>query len=175
MMFTTPYEAYAAGNMAGNPMQLVIALYEGGISAVQEAQRCFVTGDILARSNAVTKGINILAELQISLNHDKAEAKELSANLEQLYGYMQQRLLAAHMQKTPEPLVEVEGLLRTMLESWYAAAKQQQNEALAEAEAQVADYSEPEVIEGEDDVLRISYGGYYSQPVESYSALAYSF
>ena len=172
MMFNTPYEAYTAGMMGSNPMQLIIALYEGGISAVQEAQRCFVTNDIMGRANAVTKAINILSELQISLNHDKEEAKELSANLKNLYTYMQQRLVQANLQKTPEPLAEVEGLLRTMLESWYAVLKQQ---ALAEAEAQLADYTEPEVVADENDVLRITYGGYYRQPVDSFSRLSYSF
>ena len=172
MMFTTPYEAYAAGNMTGsNPMQLIIALYEGCISAVQEAERCFVTGDVMGRSSAVTKGVNILAELQISLKQDQAEAAELTANLKNLYGYMQQRLLDAHMKKTAEPLAEVEGLLRTMLESWYVVADR---ESVIKAEAaEIAEYAE--VIEGEDDVLRITYGGYYREPVESYSALAYSF
>lgn len=167
MTFNSPYEAYAANSMTSNPMQLIIALYEGCISAVQEAQRGFVNRDIMARSNAVTKGINILSELQISLNHDKAEAQELSANLKNLYIYMQQRLLEANMKKTPEPLGEVEGLLRTMLESWYVAAKQQQSAALAEAEAHLADYTEPGGTAGQDDVLRISYGGYYREPVES--------
>lgn len=173
-MFTNPYQAYEQGSLltSQSPMQLIIALYEGGISAVQEAKRCLVARDIMARAKAITKASNILSELQFSLKKDQAEAQEVTANLVQLYGYMQQRLLEANMKQIAEPLVEVEGLLRTMVEGWYVVAEQERGAA---AQAQLMDYTEPEVTAGEDDILRISYGGYYREPVESYSALSVSF
>ena len=173
-MLTNPYQAYEQGSVltSQNPMQLIIALYEGGISAVQEAKRCLEARDIMARSKAITKGVNILAELRVSLKNDKPETQEVSANLGRLYGYMTQRLLDANMKQIAEPLEEVEGLLRTMLEGWYAVADKERGAA---AQAELMDHSEPEVTAGEDDVLRISYGGYYREPVESYSALSYSF
>ena len=153
-------------------MQLIIALYEGGISAVQEAKRCLEARDIMARAKAITKGINILAELQFSLKRDEPGTEEMTANLTQLYGYMIQKLHEANLKQIAEPLVEVEGLLRTMLEGWTTVAEQEKGAA---AEAQLMDFSEPEVKAGEDDVLRITYGGYYREPVESYSAVSYSF
>jgi len=174
MMFTNPYQAYEQGSVMASqsPMQLIIALYEGGISAIQEAKRCLEAGDIMARAKAITRAGNIVAELQISVKQDQAEGQELSANLTRLYGYMQQRLLEANMKQIAEPLVEVEGLLRTMVEAWYVVAEKERGAA---AEAQLMDYTEPEVTAGEDDVLRISYGGYYREPVESYSAVSFSF
>lgn len=171
-MFTSPYQAYEQGSVMTNPMQLIIALYEGGIGAVQEAKRCLEGRDIMARSKAITKAVNILAELRLSLSQDRAEAQEVSANLGRLYHYMTQRLLDANAKQIMEPLVEVEGLLRTMLEGWYVVADKERADA---ARAELMDYTEPKVMEGDEDVLRISYGGYYREPVEGFSAVSFSF
>jgi flagellar protein FliS len=172
-MLTNPYEAYEQGSlMSQSPMQLIVALYEAGISAVQGAKRCLEARDIMGRTKAITKAVKVIGELQISLNHDKPETKEMSAQLGQLYGYMTQRLQEAHLKQIAEPLVEVEGLLRTMVEGWYVVVDSQR---VAAAQAQLMDYTEPEVTAGADDVLRISYGGYYREPVESYSAVSFSF
>ena len=174
-MSTNPYGAYEQGSVLSSqsPMQLIIALYEGGISAVQEAKRCLEAREIMARAKAITRASNIVAELRFSLKQDQADTNDLTANLSQLYGYMQQRLLEANMKQSMEPLVEVEGLLRTMLEGWNVVADREKGAA---AVAQLMDHSEPEVTADENDVLRISYGGYYREPVESFSgSLAYSF
>ena len=173
MMLTNPYEAYAQGSLLSqNPMQLIIALYEGGIGAVQDAKRCLEARDIMGRAKAIKKAVNVLAELQISLERDKPETKEMSAKLANLYGYMTQKLQEAHLKQIAEPMVEVEGLLRTMVQGWYVVADQ---ERTAAAQAQLMDHTEPTVTAGDDDVLRISYGGYYREPMESYSAVSFSF
>ncbi len=171
MMFSNPYEAYQLGSVISqNPIQLITALYEGGISSVQEAKRCFEMGDVMGRSKAVTKAVNILAELEFSLKPEQAE--EVTGNLKRLYAYMRQRLMDAHMNKVAEPFEEAEGLLRTLVEGWYAVDQQQR---AARAEAELMDHTQSEVVEGEDDILRVTYGGYYREPVETFSALAYSF
>jgi flagellar protein FliS len=174
MMFTNPYQAYEQGSVmtSQSPVQLIIALYEGGISAAQEAKRCLETRDIMGRANAITKAMNIVSELQYSLKRDESETQEMSGNLSQLYTYMQQRLLEANLKQVAEPLAEVEGLLRTMVEAWYGVAEKERGAA---AQAEMMDYTEPEVTADEDDVLRITYGGYYREPVESFSAVAFSF
>lgn len=172
-MVTNPYEAYEKGSLlSSSPMQLIIALYECGIGAVQDAKRCLETRDIMGRAKAIKKAVNVIAELQTSLDSEKAETKDMSAKLGKLYGYMTQRLQEAHVKQTAEPLTEVEGLLRTMVQGWYVAADK---ERIATAEAQMMDYNQPEVTADENDILRISYGGYYREPVESYSALSFSF
>ena len=181
-MFGNAYQAYTEGTVySNNPMQLITALYEAGISSVQEAQRCLASGDIMARSAAVTKGVNILSELLVSLNHEKGG--DISQNLQRLYGYMQQRLLEAHMKKTAGPLAEVEGLLKTLLEAWYVVAENEKSAPAQQSQAAVAaagagyasaGFVEPELATGAGDVLSITYGGYYSEAAESYSAVALS-
>ena len=173
-MLTNLYQAYEQGSILSSqsPMQLIIALYEGGISAVQEALRCLEAGEIMARAKAVTKAHNILAELQFSLKRDVADTQDLAGNLSRLYSYMQARIFEAHVKRVAEPLREVEGLLRTMLEGWYKVAQKEQG---LPSDSSLMDPSEPAVTAGEDDVFKISYGGYYHEPIESFSAVAFSF
>jgi flagellar secretion chaperone FliS len=56
------------------------------------------------------------------LNRD--DGSEISRNLFDLYGYMQQCLLKAHVAESEQPLREVEGLLVTLLEGWRAVSTQ---------------------------------------------------
>ncbi len=117
------YRAYAESSMVGvSPINLVTSLYEGAIDTLGLIRQCFVTNDIMGRSKAVTKVVNILTELLLSLDHEKGG--EISANLKRLYSYMQCRVLEAHAKKNPSPLEEIERLLKDLLESWYAVAKQ---------------------------------------------------
>jgi len=126
--FIDPYNAYTEGSVfSGNPLETVVALYEGTIECIREARQCLATGDIWGRSKAVNKSIALLTELLVSLNHK--EGGEISANLKQLYSYIQCRILDAHTQKSQEPLNESERLLTTMLEGWRMASEKVTTEA----------------------------------------------
>src|SRR5579884_3452929 len=127
------YQAYVQNTLVGSsPMELIIALYEGAIEATQQAKRCFETGDIMERSKFISKTVNILTELSISL--DMKNGGEMSLNLKRLYDYMMTRVLEAHMKKSPEMLDEVGQLLNSLLESWrVVAAKVQQASELPAA------------------------------------------
>ena len=97
-------------------MELVCILYELAIHAVREAKVCHRSMDPAGRGRAVSDAVEVLAELIHSLN--LSEGAGLSLRLRDLYGYMQQRLLEAHTTKNETLLVEVEGLLTTLLEAW---------------------------------------------------------
>jgi flagellar secretion chaperone FliS len=123
-----PYQAYLDNNVAaGNPVGLVTALYEGAIKAVQEARHCLETGDIWGRSKAISRGVDILTELVLSLDHEKGG--DISKQLKELYGYMQHRLLNAHARQEDEPMAEVIGLLTNLLDGWYKVAEKLAQEA----------------------------------------------
>jgi flagellar protein FliS len=131
------YQAYVEGDVVSrNPVGLVTALYEGAIQSVQQARRCLTGEDIWGRSKAISKAVDILTELIVSLDHDKAP--DLSAQLKELYGYMQHRLLISHQQQDEAPMEEVEGLLATLLDGWYQVGEQLARQAAAEAEAAIA-------------------------------------
>ncbi len=117
-----PYHAYLDNNVAtGNPVGLVTALYEGAIKAVQEARHCLETGDIWGRSKAISKAVDILTELVLSLDHEKGG--DLSARLKDLYCYMQSRLLSAHGNQEDAPMAEVVSLLTNLLDGWYKVSE----------------------------------------------------
>ncbi len=123
-----PYHAYLDNNVAaGNPVGLVTALYEGAIKAVQEARHCLEIGEIFGRSKAISRSVDILTELVLSLDHEKGG--DLSARLKELYCYMQQRLLAAHAKQEDEPMAEVVALLTNLLDGWYQVAEKLAQEA----------------------------------------------
>ena len=113
-----PYQTYIDNSVIGsNPVQLVIAMYEKAIESTQQARSCLESGDVWSRSKAISKSVNILAELIASLNTEVSS--EVGRNLDRLYHYMQRRLQEAHLKKSPEPLTEVEGLLKNLLSAWY--------------------------------------------------------
>lgn len=129
-----PYQAYLSENIpSSNPVGLVTALYEGAIKAVQEARHCLETEEIWGRSKAISKAVDILTELILSLDHEKGG--DLSKRLQELYGYMQHRLLTAHANQEDQPMAEVISLLTTMLDGWYKVGErlsQEASEAAAE-------------------------------------------
>ncbi len=122
MSFSDPYQAYTEGSVySGNPLRLVVALYEGAIDSIRQARQFLVTGDILARSVAINKAFALLTQLLVSLNHE--QGGEIAANLQSLYSYIQCRLLDGHTRQSEEPLSEAERLLNTMLEGWHIVAQ----------------------------------------------------
>ncbi len=164
------YQAYEEASLVGsNPVRLVTALYKGAIDATVQAQRCFETGDIMGRSRAISKVVNILTELITSLDHQAGG--EISANLKRLYSYMQQCLLAAHSEKRPELLAEVLKLLREMIEAWYKVA--------ASHGQPCADLGEGELIREESSGCEVSaslpYGSYYDETPDTVLGRTFSF
>ena len=111
------HDAYLENRIeSADPIQLVRLLYQGATASVREARSHLAAGEIMARSQAISKAHAILTELFMSL--DRERGGELSQRLAQLYDYMQRRLLAANIEQSATPLAEVETLLRTVLEGW---------------------------------------------------------
>jgi flagellar protein FliS len=167
--YSDPYQAYLEGSVfASDPLSLVVTLYEGAVDAVRQAKTCFETGDIFGRSKAITKAFRILAELTVSLDHERGG--EVSANLKRLYAYMQSRVLEAHAQKTTKPLIEVEQLLTDMLSAWRVVAEREGNARRDAREVSVAD--SPAI---RSEHVELPYGGYFYEPLESFAGTAATF
>lgn len=117
---TDPHKEYIASRVAAaTPVELTRMLYEGAVQAVHEAVAAHRAGDILARGNAVTKAVQILGELRFSLRREVAP--QYCDTLSGLYGYLQNRLIQAHAEKSESMLQEVAGLIQTLLDGWIGA------------------------------------------------------
>lgn len=120
MIPSKAHKEYISSRVASaTPVELTRMLYEGAVQSVQEALAAQRSGDILARGNAVTKAVEILGELRFSLRRDVAP--QYCDTLSGLYGYLQNRLIQAHAEKSEGMLQEVLGLIQTLLEGWIGA------------------------------------------------------
>jgi len=116
-MRSNPYQQYVKDDiLTSDPIKLVQLLYRGALEAVADARTKLARGDVKGRSAAITKTIQILTELVVSLDHERGG--ELSARLVALYDYAQRRLLAANFEQSDPPLAEVEGILQTLADAW---------------------------------------------------------
>jgi flagellar protein FliS len=160
-----PYQAYTDGSIySDDPLNLVVALYQGALEATTQAENAVHARDILARTRAINKAVSILIELLVSL--DLERGGEISQNLKRLYSYMQVQLLNANMRQVAEPIAEVSKLLTTLLEGWRGAQS-----------SSVAPSSSREVAEVKSNSAREDYSDapvYGGQLCDSFAASAYS-
>jgi flagellar protein FliS len=110
-----------------SPLELVVMLYEGLIRFSGEARSAIERGDLVAKRAAMSRALAIVSELQSTLN--MAEGGELATSLDNLYTYINGRLLDASMQNTVEPLDETLKLASTLRDAWSEIA----NREIAEA------------------------------------------
>ncbi|MFZ3171708.1 MAG: flagellar export chaperone FliS [Carboxydocellales bacterium] len=101
-----------------SPEKLLLMLYDGAIKFGHQACVAMEQKDLEASNKYLGKIQDIVSELIVNLNMDY----EISQNLYSIYEYINTRLVAANIQKSPEPLLEVMGYLRELRESFAQAA-----------------------------------------------------
>ena len=107
------------GVAAATPHRLVIMLYDGAIQACQVAVKHIEHGDIEAKGLALSKAIMII-ESGLRLSLDKKVGGEIASSLDDLYGYMSNRLYLANIKNNAEPVKEVIKLLLDLKGAWEA-------------------------------------------------------
>jgi flagellar protein FliS len=167
-----PYQAYTDGSLfSGNPLNQVIALYQGALDATKQAEQALSARDIMGRGRAINKANAILTELLISLNDERGG--EISKNLKRLYCYMQTQLSKAHAKQVAEPIIEVSALLTTLLEGWRGAANAQA--ATFETFPATSTTASRQSAVSEDYTSVPFYGGYMDDSAATSLSAAYSF
>jgi len=117
MNYGSPYQNYLEDEiLSADPVQLIGILYRGALKSIADARMRLASGEISARSAAISKTVAILHELSMSIDREKGG--KLGGDLVELYDYMQRRLLEANVSSTAEPLLEVERLLTVLQEGW---------------------------------------------------------
>ena len=115
MTNTHGYTAYASNRiMTASPAELTLMLYEGAIKFCNIAIAAIEKRDIEKAHNNIVKVENIITEFQSTLDHKYPVAKDF----DNVYSYLQERLLEANLKKDKEVLEEILGHLRTMRDTW---------------------------------------------------------
>jgi flagellar protein FliS len=115
-------EAYRQTHVQSrSPLELIVMLYDGALRFTRETLAAMERGDLVAKRDALSRALAILAELQGTLNLD--QGGETAASLDSLYTYMINRLTEANVQRTPAPVHEVIQLLNGLRDAWAQVAQ----------------------------------------------------
>ena len=101
---------------SSSPVELVVMLYDGALRFVMEARDAIERQDVRGRTDAVSRALAIVAELQQTLNMQ--DGGEVARELDRLYTYVSTRLLDVTARADTAAADEVTRLLRTLREGW---------------------------------------------------------
>lgn len=115
-----PYATYQTNSVTtALPQDLTLMLYEGLIKFTMLAKRNIENGLIQEKNTNIQKAQAIIMELQLTLN----KSISLSTDLNNLYDYMQGRLVDANVQNDIVAIDEVIGFAEEFRETWKEAMK----------------------------------------------------
>ena len=115
-----PYATYQTNSVTtALPQDLTLMLYEGLIKFSMLAKRSIEQGLIEQKNTNIQKAQAIILELQLTLNQSIA----LSKDLNNLYDYMQGRLIDANVKNDIVAIDEVIGFAEEFRETWKEAMK----------------------------------------------------
>ncbi len=101
-----------------SPHRLVQMLMEGVLDKVATAKGQIERRDMEGKSRHISWAISIINGLRSSLDLDNGG--QIAVNLEDLYGYMNRRLIDANVDNLIEPLDEVLDLMLEVKSAWDA-------------------------------------------------------
>ena len=114
--------AVQTGIESASPHRLIQMLLEGALGKIAAARGHMERGEIQPKGEQVGSAISIIEGLKSSLDKDKGG--EIAQNLDDLYIYMERRLIEANRGNDTSLLDEVSDLLRQIKEAWDAIADQ---------------------------------------------------
>jgi len=107
-----------------DPHQLIQLLLDGALDKIRMATGYMINRQIPQKGTHISAAISIIEGLRVSL--DKNSGGQIAENLENLYKYMEIRLVEANLKNDPAILKEVTGLLGEIREAWVAIRDQVQ-------------------------------------------------
>lgn len=99
-----------------SPYRLILMLMDGALARIASAKGHIIRNEIAEKGETIGRAISIIDGLRVSL--DKDAGGEIADNLDDLYNYMESRLLEANMNSDIEVLDEVAHLLNEIKGAW---------------------------------------------------------
>lgn len=99
-----------------SPYRLILMLMDGALARIASAKGHIDRNEIAAKGETIGRAISIIDGLRVSL--DKDTGGEIVDNLDDLYNYMESRLLEANVNSDIEVLDEVTHLLNEIKSAW---------------------------------------------------------
>lgn len=118
--------AVQTGIESASPHRLIQMLMEGALAKIAVAKGHMERGEIRDKGQQIGCAISIIEGLKASLDHDKGG--DIARNLEDLYLYMERRLIEANRGNDADLLDEVADLLKQIKEAWDAIAESAANQ-----------------------------------------------
>lgn len=114
-------DSYKAGVVTeveeASPHRLIQLLFEGALQRIAVAKGFIHRHEIAEKGNNISRAITIVGGLRASLDMEQGE---IAQNLDNLYEYIERRLLEANLKNDVLILDEVSSLLRDIKVSWDA-------------------------------------------------------
>jgi flagellar protein FliS len=101
---------------SASPHELINMLLRGARSHIAKAQGHLQRQEMALKGEHISKALNIIEGLKLSLNHEKGG--KIAQNLQDLYGYIQKILLKGNLNNNIEALKEANQLLATIHDGW---------------------------------------------------------
>ncbi len=116
---------------AASPHRLIQLLMDGALDRLSLARGQMQRGEVAQKAASLSRVMAIIDGLRLCLDHGVNQ--QLSENLENLYDYMNRRLLLANINNDSQILDEVSSLLRELKEAWDAIPEAQRGADCGEA------------------------------------------
>ncbi len=107
-----------SGASYASPHRLISMLLDGALEKISSAKGYMQRGEIANKGNYISWAISIVEGLRLSLNAD--QGGEIADNLNNLYDYIERRLVEANANNSEEMLDEASSLLLTVKSAWEA-------------------------------------------------------
>jgi flagellar protein FliS len=120
-MYSNVKKTYQQANfLTANPVKLVLLCYEGAVINLKLARDAYVAKDYKTKGKALKKVIDIIYELNASL--DMQKGGQIAVNLNSLYNYMIRILTEADMKRDIKMFDRVAAMLEELEAGWRSIA-----------------------------------------------------
>ncbi|MEI7635918.1 MAG: flagellar export chaperone FliS [Syntrophus sp. (in: bacteria)] len=120
-MYEAATKSYRETNfLSADPLKLIRICYEGAIGSLKLARDAYIARDYEAKGKALVKTLDIIHELNASLDMEKGG--DVAKNLRALYLYMSQALIDADLKKDLKGFDAMIHMLEELESAWQELA-----------------------------------------------------